>query len=259
MKFVFKNSSFNHSLLSSLGIIATISVAACSYTPPVENATNPYVVDYRDTNKIYVEKKKERFILTALGENVHLPVNTTAFDDFVNDFKTRGDSNLEVLVPGIKGEGEISEQWADTVNAELIRRGINPAKIKTRIIKVPQKECFSKCIVNDEGKPVDISASPCKPRPIVIRFMAYKANVPECGSWESQNNPNRINQPSENFGCATQRNIGLMVANPKDLIKMRTPDGAMAARTADILEKYASGEATPSAQELQSTISDVAN
>ncbi|MCP4395033.1 MAG: hypothetical protein GY804_12320 [Alphaproteobacteria bacterium] len=255
MKTTIKTSIFNRTIASALGIATALSLTACAQYD--EKFENPYVVDYRENNKLYVQKKKERFILTALGKNVHLPKNSRAFDDFVDDYIQRGDSKLEVLVPGIKKEGKISKIWADSVNAELKRRGVNPAKIETRIIKIPKKNCISKCILNENGIPFNPSTSPCKPRPIVLRFLAYKAKLPKCGAYEAQYNPNKINQPSSNFGCATQRNIGLMASNPKDLIKMRKSDGAMATRTADILEKYAAGLATPSEQDLNSTVSSM--
>jgi pilus biogenesis lipoprotein CpaD len=56
----------------------------------------------------------------------------------------------------------------------------------------------------------------------VISFTANTVKVPECGAWEKSSAFNWSNTPHENFGCATQRNFGLMVANPGDLKKSQT-------------------------------------
>ena len=52
---------------------------------------------------------------------------------------------------------------------------------------------------------------------VEMRFVGYKALIPECGDWSSGSNFNWNNKTHSNFGCATQRNLGLIVADPGDL------------------------------------------
>ncbi|WP_138379284.1 CpaD family pilus assembly protein [Luteithermobacter gelatinilyticus] len=46
----------------------------------------------------------------------------------------------------------------------------------------------------------------------------YVVTPPQCGDWSEPSSPNYNNTPLRNFGCSTQANLGLMVANPRDLI-----------------------------------------
>ncbi len=82
-----------------------------------------------------------------------------------------------------------------------------------------------------------------------IRVPVWAAVVPECGTFERGLNPDPDNAPHSNWGCSTQRNIGLMVQNPADLIRARAATGRSGARASDVLGKYEAGQATGSAQE----------
>ena len=56
---------------------------------------------------------------------------------------------------------------------------------------------------------------------------------PDCPDWTKRADGDSANRRSSNFGCATAVNLGLMVADPGDLIRGRTAgpaDGAVGAR-----------------------------
>jgi pilus assembly protein CpaD len=42
---------------------------------------------------------------------------------------------------------------------------------------------------------------------------------PRCGDWSEDVGLNPERLPYANFGCATQRNVALMVANPRDMVQ----------------------------------------
>lgn len=46
----------------------------------------------------------------------------------------------------------------------------------------------------------------------------YVVTPPRCGDWSEPSTNNFNNAPLKNLGCASQAQLGLMVANPKDLI-----------------------------------------
>ena len=54
--------------------------------------------------------------------------------------------------------------------------------------------------------------------------------------------PSMDNRPSWNHGCATQKNLAAMVANPEDLIQPRPETPPLAARRATAMDKYRKGE-----------------
>ncbi len=66
----------------------------------------------------------------------------------------------------------------------------------------------------------------------------YVVTLPSCPDWRQKAWPNYENAPSSNFGCANATALGLMVANPRDLIEgdnFAGPDGTQAATA---IERY---------------------
>ncbi len=81
----------------------------------------------------------------------------------------------------------------------------------------------------------------------------YVVTLPGCPDWTGRPGVNFNNTPSSNFGCATAVNLGLMVADPGDIVAGRHPglmDGEFVARS---IERYRKGETTPLAGEDAST------
>ncbi|MDA8233122.1 MAG: CpaD family pilus assembly lipoprotein [Magnetospirillum sp.] len=98
-----------------------------------------------------------------------------------------------------------------------------------------------------------------RPDTALVEAPVWVAEIPECGNFDTQPTPDWQNGSSPNFGCATQRNIGLMVQDPADLVRMRESSGREGSRSADVLDKYGRGVATGSAKEAggSSNISNV--
>lgn len=90
-------------------------------------------------------------------------------------------------------------------------------------------------------------------RRAVLTYVFYVARPPQCGTWTQDISNNWDNAPSEHFGCATQRNLGSMVANPRDLIRLQDDYGRDGGRSADVMNKYQRGQATSSAKEAKTT------
>lgn len=130
-----------------------------------------------------------------------------------------------------RGSGPIAVKGKDGAQAaaELARHGVHQASI----------------IVDEGGDATE------------IRVPVWVAIVPECGNFEKPLNPDYENAPNSNYGCSIQRNIGLMVANPADLVRARKPTGRDGQRAADVLDKYSKGQATSSVREGASTLSTV--
>ena len=72
----------------------------------------------------------------------------------------------------------------------------------------------------------------------------YIVTPPECGDWRQPADPNYDNAPLSNLGCASQANLGLMVANPRDLITGQDGGKPNAERTARAVERYQSATVT---------------
>lgn len=88
---------------------------------------------------------------------------------------------------------------------------------------------------------------------IRVSYPKMAAVAGPCGLWPadlgpSLDNPAYIqNKDYYNFGCATQRNLAAMVANPSDLEQPRTETAAYTPRRSIAFDKYRKGTSTATA------------
>jgi pilus assembly protein CpaD len=81
---------------------------------------------------------------------------------------------------------------------------------------------------------------------VVLSFNGWDVAVPECGDWSGDAGGwNPTNLPNVNYGCAYQRNIGLMLADPGDYIASEGDPYLDTLRTDGVIGLYRRGEATP--------------
>ena len=79
--------------------------------------------------------------------------------------------------------------------------------------------------------------------PIRISYLRYVAEGPECGRWPDALGTNTSrNLNYHNFGCAQQKNLAAMIANPADLVESRTLTPGDATRRSTQMDKYQKGE-----------------
>jgi len=72
---------------------------------------------------------------------------------------------------------------------------------------------------------------------------------PACPNWRKPPESDPGNTPSSNLGCANTTNLGLMVADPADLILGRRAPRSDAERAASAIERYRKREEVPLQQE----------
>jgi pilus assembly protein CpaD len=93
-------------------------------------------------------------------------------------------------------------------------------------------------------------ASPAELTPIRLSYTKLAATAGPCGKWPDDLGPNidnplyNENKQYFNFGCANQRNLAAMVANPSDLVQPRSETPAYTMRRTEGFDKYRRGEST---------------
>ena len=90
---------------------------------------------------------------------------------------------------------------------------------------------------------------PDKLATIKLNFSKIVATAGPCGLWPGDLGPvaepaYQENRPYWNLGCASQRNLAAMVANPADLVQPRGEDPISTNRRSVVLDKYRKGEPT---------------
>lgn len=95
--------------------------------------------------------------------------------------------------------------------------------------------------------------------PISVSYRKFAAHGPECGDWSDNLARDPKNIPYRNLGCATQRNLASMVANPRDLMEPRGMTPRDSQRRDVIIDKYVRGETTIAERSGEETasVSDV--
>jgi len=122
------------------------------------------------------------------------------------------------LVLGGGQAGRLSERRRSTVRAFLELRDVQTAAPSTP---------FSS---NDADQDVKVVVS------------RYVVTLPRCPDMTDDPTDGRNNQPYSDFGCANAVNLGLMVANPEDLVHGRDMGGADGDYMTGSIQRYRAGE-----------------
>lgn len=99
---------------------------------------------------------------------------------------------------------------------------------------------FSESSISVEAYHDEGSSQP----PIRVSYLRYVAEGPECGNWPTNLAREPQNLPMPNLGCATQKNLAAMVANPADLLGPRTEGDRSSERRTTVWDGYIKGEST---------------
>jgi len=183
-------------------------VAGCASQPKPEGH------DYRQTHKIRVAREQVSVSIVLPLQGTRLsPGDHRRFKTFMRDFVQRGRTAVTV-------ESTTPQVARDILLANGLR--------ENEIIVAPNTTV----------------AAPNA----VLSFTANVAVSPECGDWTANPTFNPSNAPHSNFGCAIQRNIGQIVADPGDFIQAQPATGGAAKRSDAAIRKLnvpAAAGATP--------------
>ncbi len=133
------------------------------------------------------------------------------FERFVRDYHNRGRRALTLTAPA----GQSGRSGAEKIRSMLVGAGIPKNDIKV--------------VGAGTGNIVTMS------------FNTHKVEIPECGRFTSKTTPNWTNRRHADYGCATRRNLGLMVQDPGDLKQAQTVSPADGSRAASTISGYRSG------------------
>ncbi len=188
-------------MLAPVLAVLALTLAACG--------TPGKALDYRAAHPLYVSKETlSMSVKVSVAEQGLTGEDALEFDGFVRDYLNRGRRALTIKAGG-KGNLAAAEQ----VRNLLVNAGIPAGEV----------------MITEAG-----FAS----GDVIVSFSAHKVQVPECGDWSGQSNFNPSGRVHSNYGCATQRNLGLMVQDPGDLLKAKTMSPGDGERAAGVIRNY---------------------
>ena len=186
--------------------LVLLALAAC------QEPTRP--ADYRDAFPLTVSKETVALsVLAPSGTRGLTGQEALDFERFVRDYHNRGRQALTIRA----SSGKRGRDGAERLSGLLRNAG------------VPERDIS--IVGAGSGNIVTLS------------FNAFKVKVPECGLFTSKTTPNWTNRRHADYGCATRRNLGLMIEDPGDLKKAKTMSPGDGPRAAGVISGYQAGAA----------------
>ena len=143
----------------------------------------------------------------------------------------------------IRVEGHADERASDLYNLDLAARRMTTVR---RFLHDNGVERLSlQASSFGERAPVDDGHGERawrKNRRVDIVLERYLVTPPACPDWSRHTGVDYANKPHTNFGCATETNLGLMIADPRDLVSGRRLGPADGIHQADGIIRYREGE-----------------
>lgn len=154
---------------------------------------------------------------------------------------------LETVRPAerdsIRLEGHADERASDLYNLELAGRRAQSVETFLRDAGLPYVSVTSSAF--GEALPRVETSGPTAwrlNRRVELVIERYLVTLPACPDWSRESGTDFSNQPHSNLGCATQTNLGLMVAEPRDLVRGRTLGPADGVHQAEGIVRYRQGK-----------------
>ncbi len=192
---------------------AAAGLAACQPPPPPGGPTGA------ERHKVEVTRRIDSITVPFAANSAELPrASRDGLSGFLSEIGADRDAVVVVRAPeGLRGD--LGEQRRHAVARLLKRKGFRPVRRDALLpeVSIPENE-------------------------VLVRVARYTAKLPECPDHRRHRLGRLTNQHSSNYGCATNHNLGLMVANPRDLVRGRGLEPARTSRQMHRIRSYRAGK-----------------
>jgi pilus biogenesis lipoprotein CpaD len=143
----------------------------------------------------------------------------------------------------IRLEGHADERATELYNLELAAR--RAEQVQALLDEAGYGDLTVTATALGEALPAVPSTGPAAwqlNRRVEVVLERYLVTLPACPDWSRETGTDFDNLPLSNLGCATQTNLGLMIAEPKDLVRGRPLGPADGIQQAEGIVRYRTGE-----------------
>jgi pilus assembly protein CpaD len=207
-----------------------VTLGACQHTSDNSLAMVDAPADYRQRHPIAVtEADRSIVVFVGRGRGGLTAEQRAEVTGMAQDWMREGTGAVSIDVP------------ADTANARAAQDSLREIQATFAAVGVPPRG-----ILVRKFHPEDPRQMPA----IRVNYPKITAVAGPCGIWPedlgtSIHNPSYTeNQQYYNFGCANQRNLASMVADPADLVQPRAETPAYTPRRGIAFDKYRKGTTT---------------
>lgn len=193
-------------------------LAGCALPVPMPSRDDPQV-----QHPLVVEREVVKLnVAFAPGTGNFSPKDGAALDRYLAGYVAQGAGPLRVSVASPTGEFRFTPRQVVLIRDRAAGHGAG------------RNEIVASYPTGEEG-----------PRGAAeLSFTRFIVHVPNCGDWSKDAAFNPSNTVHSNYGCISQRNFGLMLAQPADLVSAQARDTRDTARSNLVIQKYRAGETT---------------
>lgn len=193
-------------------LAAGVLLAGCANDPDAPVKFGP------EDNRVGVERTLYRHTVDFTADSAEATDSErAALERFLAE--SGADRNATVLVTAANAGGDLAERRRQAVIRMLRRQGFDPRHTDP--------------LLDDHAAPTS---------DVLVRIARYHVVLPDCPDHSRTMISDHTNLGSSNYGCATNRNLGLMVANPRDLLRGRDMGPVEGERTAYPVRRYREGQ-----------------
>jgi pilus biogenesis lipoprotein CpaD len=169
----------------------------------------------------------QRFPIGTQPESVSLPAH---FAGSADPFVGTGAESFDTLV----------EAYLDHGHGPITIAARSPAARGSRLAPARMELLRQRLIA--AGVPASAIrlqlASEGEPDTVTLSYERYTALAPTCGDWSARMDFNPLNTDYPGFGCAQQHNLGVMIADPADLVSARRAQPSDTANVERVIRDY---------------------
>lgn len=221
-----------------LFVLASVSLSACA--PASGNI---------DTTGGWLSASSPKRLDVDHAQYRHVTYFNTDRDEIRADERDRLLAFIDAVQPtagdSIRIEGHADERANDIYNLDLAGRRIDSVKKLLASVGFDssrvQASAFGERLPASSGSHEQAWS---QNRRVEIVLERYVVTPPACPDWSRRSGRDYSNQPHSNFGCATETNLGMMIANPRDLVRGRKLGPADGVHQAEGIVRYRKGRLT---------------
>lgn len=213
----------------SVLIALAATLGACKHTEE-QDITASVPADYRARHPIVVQEADRTIeVFVGTGRGGLTASQRTDVTAYAQTWLQEGTGPLAIDVP------------VSTPNARAAAQSVNDIRGIMSSVGIP---------ANGVTVRKYTPANPGEFATIKLNYPRVTADAGPCGLWPEDLGPSikspiyQSNRSHWNHGCATQRNLAAMVANPSDLVQPRPESPSYTTRRTTVLGKYSRGEST---------------
>lgn len=221
-----------------LGAVA-LALSACHHTSSSMSTYDPRFMNYDQRHALTLQQQENTLPLLVGAHGSGLTSgDRTALSGFMQSYGAQGEGALRIRVPEGSANAGAARHALGDIHDVVASSGGNPGAIHVERYHV---------------------GNPSAHAPILVVYDRLEAVTNPCGTWPDPFNPPLEQSDYYNFGCASQANLGAMLADPRDLVRPRGIGYPDAGRRAEVLAAYRRGEptATQAGEESAASIAEV--